>query len=155
VSVIEPDAEDRELLDDNVRRAEAAYRDSPDFETQARALSGWREAIRHRLDAVPSAGTIDVPIVVVTSDGDPVGRSSDREPAIWPMTLDRYFEGVPKRFHDAERYVVSRTIPLVWHGERPKPHELRVMGLDGWWCGPIEPQVSAARLELYLTAETR
>jgi hypothetical protein len=38
------DAEDHELLDSNIRSAEAAFRDAPEFETAARALSGWRES---------------------------------------------------------------------------------------------------------------
>ena len=48
---VELDSEDRALLDRNITEAEAAYKAAGDFETQARALSGWREA-RPRLDAV-------------------------------------------------------------------------------------------------------
>ena len=54
------DAEDRELLDANIRSAERAYRDAPDFETAARALSGWREAPAQRLTAPQRPDVIDV-----------------------------------------------------------------------------------------------
>jgi hypothetical protein len=50
--VTDLDVGDHELLDNNIRAAEDAYRAAPDFETAARALSGWREALAQRLDAV-------------------------------------------------------------------------------------------------------
>jgi hypothetical protein len=110
---LDPDAEDRGLLNDNVSHAEAAYRDAPDFETAARALSGWREAIIQRLDAVVSPAAIEVPVVVMSSDGTKV-EGPFSGPGTWRMRPEDYWRGVPKRFRDPGRFVVRRTIKLRW-----------------------------------------
>ena len=55
--VTEPDREARGLLDDNIAQAEAAYRNAGDFETSARALSGWREALLQRIELPPGIPT--------------------------------------------------------------------------------------------------
>jgi hypothetical protein len=66
--VPELDADDHELLDGNVQAAEAAYRDAPDFETAARALSGWRESLMQRLDAVKAPEGIPMQYRVIFTD---------------------------------------------------------------------------------------
>jgi hypothetical protein len=64
------DAEDRELLDANISAAEAAFRDASDFETAARALGGWREALHQRLDAAGDDEPFQVPFPTLAfSDG--------------------------------------------------------------------------------------
>jgi hypothetical protein len=117
----EADAEDRELLDANVREAEAAYRDAPDFETGARALSGCREAIMQRLDAAPAGGTVEVPLQIALADGTLIG-----EPQVIRVRLEEHFRGVPKRFRDPARFVVQRRLRLNFPAvptETPQPGE--------------------------------
>jgi hypothetical protein len=117
----DPDESDRELLDHNVKAAEDAYSTSADFETQARALSGLREAITHRLDAQPKAQAIEVPIVVRLADGTPLGQNGTNriDPSV-------YWRGVPKRFRHADRYVVQRTIALAWPPDTPHQDVIKV-----------------------------
>jgi hypothetical protein len=115
--VCDLDPDDHELLDGNVRAAEAAYRDAPDFETAARALSGWRESLMQRLDAVPAPEGVPMQYRVPFTDEQ--GRYSEasaprREPATFMMPLEVYFRGVPKRFRDVGRFTVERTIHLGW-----------------------------------------
>ena len=105
--VSDPDPEQRELLDRNIAEAQAAYRNGGDFETCARALSGWREALHQRLDAVRTVGTIEVPLVVTLHDGTQLPGGG-----IVRQSLDECFAGVPKRFRDAGRFVVHRSIEL-------------------------------------------
>ncbi|MDP9297631.1 MAG: hypothetical protein M3O98_03060 [Actinomycetota bacterium] len=127
--VADLDADDRELLDGNIAQAEAAYRDASDFETAARALSGWREAILQRLDAVKAPEGIDVQYLVVFTDeqGNPSESAAPgREPATFKMPLADYFRGTPKRFHDVERYRVERTVYLQWHPATVAPEDLKV-----------------------------
>ncbi|MEX0985354.1 MAG: hypothetical protein WD096_09950 [Actinomycetota bacterium] len=102
------DDEDRGLLDRNVTAAEDAFRRAPDFETAARGLSGLREAILQRLDAVPAPVPVEVPVVVKTAEGTPLGTGT------WPMQPEAYWRHVPRRFRDPERYTVSRVIRLGW-----------------------------------------
>jgi hypothetical protein len=111
------DADDHELLDGNVREAEAAFRDAPDFETAARALSGWRESLMQRLDAVPAPEGVPMQYRVAFTDEQ--GHYSEasaprREPATIMMPLEVYFRGVPRRFRDVGRFTVERTIHLGW-----------------------------------------
>jgi hypothetical protein len=125
------DADDHELLDGNVREAEAAFRDAPDFETAARALSGWRESILQRLDAVKVPEGIPMQFQVVFTDEE--GNLSvvpdrnnrpRREPATFLMPLADYFRGTPRRLHDPEHFRVERTIHLEWNG--PGHQDLKV-----------------------------
>jgi hypothetical protein len=115
--VFDLDADDHELLDSNIRAAEAAFRDAPDFETAARALSGWRESLMQRLDAVPAPEGVPMQYRVAFTDEQ--GHYSEapaprREPATFMMPLEVYFRGVPKRFRDVGRFTVERTIHLGW-----------------------------------------
>jgi hypothetical protein len=117
--VFDLDADDHELLDSNIRAAEAAFRDAPDFETAARALSGWREAILQRLDAVKAPEGIPMQFRLVFTDEE--GNVSEpaaprREPATFLMPLADYFRRTPRRFHDPDRFRVERTIHLEWNG---------------------------------------
>ena len=121
--------EDRELLDGNIEAAIAAFRNAGDFETRARALAGWREALMQRLDATGDPEPIDVP-VVVTYDGTPTGGGA-------PVRLSpaHYRRGVPQRFRDRSRYAVARTVRLTWEGKDPLPDLVRVYddaGLVVW-----------------------
>jgi len=116
--VSDPDPADRELLDRNIAQAEAAYRDSPDFETQARALSGWRESLHRRLDAVRVVGTISTPIQIAFA-----GQESESPPIA--MSPDRYSAGVPRRFRDLDRYRVERTLRLAF-GKTTADEEIKV-----------------------------
>jgi hypothetical protein len=121
------DAEDHELLDSNIRSAEAAFRDAPDFETAARALSGWRESILQRLDAVSTPEGIPMQYRLVFTDEE--GNLSEpaaprREPPTFLMPLADYFRGTPRRFHDPDRFRVERTIHLEWNG--PGRQDLKV-----------------------------
>jgi hypothetical protein len=119
--VEDPDREHRDLLDDNIRQAEAAYRDAPDFETAARALSGWREALLQRLDAVRAPGMIEVPVTVTLAGGKPL---PDAKPATAAMSPEVYWKGVPQRLRDPERFDVHRVIRLAFsHVRDPGPGE--------------------------------
>lgn len=105
------EVEDRELLDSNIRSAEAAFRDALDFETAARALSGWRESILQRLDAVKAPKGIPMQFRLAFTDEE--GSLSEpaaprREPAAFLMPLADYFRGTPRRFHDPDRFCVER-----------------------------------------------
>jgi hypothetical protein len=104
--VDDPDESDGDLLDSNVRSAEDAYSSAADFETQARALSGLREAITHRLDVQPKAQAIEVAFGVSLADGTSLngGATHRLDPSI-------YWGGVPKRFR-SDRYIVRRSIRL-------------------------------------------
>jgi transposase len=117
------DQEGLELLDRNIRDAEGAYRDASDFETMVRALSGWREALRARLDSV-RPGTIDVPIEV-TAGGNPLPLpGGDPGPGVFRLTSQQYFDGVPRKLHDPDRFQVQRRIQVQLDGESTQ--ELRV-----------------------------
>jgi hypothetical protein len=100
------DRDSKELLNSNITQAEGAYRDAPDFETAVRGLSGLREAIMQRLDALPPEGTFRVPFVIAFADGRPFSE------AMREITPTEYWEGVPQRFRDRERFTVIRTIAL-------------------------------------------
>jgi hypothetical protein len=123
-----------ELLSANIAQAEAAYRDAPDFETQARALSGWREAFHHRIDATGEDEPVDVPMPTVCfADGRParpawLEREEQRTVKV-PASL--YWAGVPQRFRDRTRYVVSRTITLTWEGQDAVPETIEVLDAEG------------------------
>lgn len=117
----DPDADDRELLDGNIESAMAAYRAAPDFETAARALSGWREAILQRLDAIRQAEAIEVPFIVTHADGTLVEAPAGGKPVVWYMSAVEYWRDVPKRFRDVDRYRVHRVIALQWTaGDHPR-----------------------------------
>jgi hypothetical protein len=125
--VFDLDAADHELLDSNIRSAEAAFRDAPDFETAARALSGWRESILQRLNAVTAPEGIPMRYRVVFTDeeGNPSESPAPRrEPARFTMPLADYFRDIPRRFHDPERFRAERTIHLAWNG--PGRQDLKV-----------------------------
>jgi hypothetical protein len=131
--VEDPDSEHRELLDDNIRQAESAYRDAPDFETAARALSGWREALLQRLDAVRAPGMIEVPVTVTLAGGKPL---PDAKPATATMSPEVYWKHVPQRFRDLDRFVVHRVMHMAFShvrdpgpGESIKVYELGTGGL--------------------------
>jgi hypothetical protein len=133
--VADLDADDHELLDGNIRAAEAAYRDAADFETAARALSGWREAIVQRLDAVKAKAPegIDTQVLVVFTDLD--GNTSEPaavrdEPATFEMPPKTYFRGVPKRFHDVERYRVERMVFLSFTDEASEALKVYEIGTN-------------------------
>jgi hypothetical protein len=106
---VELDPEDRALLDRNLAESVAAYEAAGDFETQARALSGWREAILHRLEAVRAPNAVETRLQVTTSDGEPLGEGASV--AIAPSD---YWQGVPSRFRDVDRFTVERTIKLAF-----------------------------------------
>jgi hypothetical protein len=129
--VSELDTDDHELLDGNVLSAEAAYRDARDFETAARALSGWREALMQRLDAVrvPEGIRTQYHLVFTDEKGNPSKAPAPRrEPATFTMPLEDYFQGVPKRFRDLTRYRVERTIHLEWNGPGHQDLKVRDVG---------------------------
>jgi hypothetical protein len=100
------DDDGRELLDRNVRDAERAYRDAVDFETQARALSGWREALRQRITAVKTPEAVAAPIIDLTFYD--VGEPPPEAP-LTPASVDD--RDVPARFRDP-RFGVRRTVTL-------------------------------------------
>jgi hypothetical protein len=106
--VVQLDGEDRALLDANIGSAEQAYRNAGDFETVARALSGWREAILQRLDAAGAPVPIDVPVRVTQADG----TALDGDEGLWHAPPEAYWRGVPRRFRDSERFAVHRVIKL-------------------------------------------
>jgi hypothetical protein len=118
--VADLDREDRELLDSNIRHAETAYRDAGDFETAARGLSGWREAILQRLDAADAPGMIEIPMKLALADGTPLPGES-----IWPMKPEQYWSGVPKRYRDLERFMVQRVLHLRWADVPDRPDRPR------------------------------
>jgi hypothetical protein len=111
------DAEDLARLDRNVAEAEAAYRDARDFETQARALSGWRESITERLDAVKVADPIAVSQIIALSGGEPLG-----EPTTQLMPAELYWRGIPRRLRNPVRYGVARLLRL--RLDRAQPDEV-------------------------------
>jgi hypothetical protein len=102
------------LLDANIAQAEAAFRNAGDFETAARGLSGWREAITQRVDAIRHPDAIEVPVVITHADGSPLG-----EPMTVPQAAELYWAGVPKRYRDADRFVVHRELALTFVSTRP------------------------------------
>jgi hypothetical protein len=104
---VELDPEDRRLLDRNIAEAEEAYRLASDFETQARALSGWRESLLHRLEAVQAADAIHTRLIVSWPGSDP-----EAEGAALAMRPGDYWTQVPARLRDPDRYTVERTIRL-------------------------------------------
>lgn len=119
------DLEDRELLDRNIAQAEAAYRNASDFETAARALSGWREALHRRLDAMRIPETIEVPVHVTYPGAEPQG-----DPATVKMRVDTYFSGVPMRFRDPDRFTVDRTLRLRF-GTGPADEVIKMYDASG------------------------
>jgi hypothetical protein len=108
------DPELLERLDQNVVVAAELFRSLDGFDAQLRALAGHREAIKMRLEAVRTEGEIEVPGDVVTitdlDGGNPVELSRDER--TYRIPLAAYFAGTPKRFHDATRYSVGRTVSL-------------------------------------------
>ncbi len=120
-------------------QAERAYRGSADFETQVRALAGWREAIAQRVDAAGSAEPIEVSIVLRWPDGSdahPAWLSG--EPATYLESPDVYWAGVPKRYRDLERFECRRRIQLTLPTQPPIPDIVRVYSAArGRSCGRI------------------
>lgn len=115
----ELDADMLEQLEENIVKAAALYRRVGGFENELRALAGHREAVRQRLQIV-RAESVEVPVVIKTEDGNEVAGGGT-----WRPTLAEYFNGVPRRFHDAERYTVQRIIHLQWPaaGTSERPSE--------------------------------
>lgn len=107
----DPDQDMLEQLDENIAEAAKLYRRVGGFENELRGLAGHREAIRLRLEAVKTGGTIDVPIVVTTSDGKPL-PSPGSKPGTWRLTTEQYFTGVPTRFRDPDRFAVQRCVKV-------------------------------------------
>lgn len=101
-----------EQLDANIVEAAQLYRRVGGFENEFRGLAGHREAIRLRLGTVRAPGVIDVPVVVTMVDGTPVSG----EQASWRVGLEQYFQGVPARYRDADRFTVQRKVELRWLG---------------------------------------
>ena len=124
--ISDPDRESLELLDRNIAEAEAAYKAGGDFETQARALSGWREALHRRLDALPAAESVEVPIVVTYP-----GSKPDDDPATARMLLADYFRGIPSNLRDPSRFSVKRTISLAFGKSTPAGVEVKVYDTRG------------------------
>lgn len=110
-----PDREALELLDANIAAAEAAFRSAADFETAARGLGGWREAITQRLDAVRHPSAIEVPVRVSSADG----KALPGPEQVVQMDPETYWAGVPRRFRDSSRFVVHRMIGLSFTSTRP------------------------------------
>jgi hypothetical protein len=106
------DADALEQLDANIAEAATLYRRvGGSFENELRALAGHREAIRQRLEAVRTPGTIEVPVTVTTASGQPLPYP-DSKPGTWKLTPEQYFDGVPTRYRDPDRFTVSRTIQV-------------------------------------------
>ena len=126
---VELDPEDRRLLDDNIAEAEAAYKAAGDFETQARALSGWRESLLHRLEAVQAADAIETRLIVSWPGSDP-----EAEGTALAMRPGDYWAQVPARLRDPDRFRVESTIRLrfavVARGE-PADVAIKVRDRDG------------------------
>lgn len=126
---VELDPEDRRLLDRNIDEAEQAYRLASDFETQARALSGWRESLLHRLEAVQAADAIHTRLIVSWPGSDPEAEGTPTA-----MRPGDYWQGIPARLRDVDRFRVERTIRLRFavaaHGE-PADVSIKVRDRDG------------------------
>jgi hypothetical protein len=101
------DRDDRDLLDAGVAQAMAAFKAAPDFETAARGLSGLREAIAHRLDAVEGADALQTRLAVTRWPGSEPG-----EGVPLAMSSSSYWAQVPARFRDPDRYLVERVVKL-------------------------------------------
>lgn len=122
------DGEDAGLLDSNIAAAEAAFRDAPDFETAARALSGWREALLQRLDAAGRPEPIKVPIRLTFDDGSSADAPwiGDAPPTVIDVAPELYWKGVPQRLRDSTRYEVVRDIRLRLDRGDPLPDGVKV-----------------------------
>jgi hypothetical protein len=134
--------EDRGLLAANVEDALAAYKAAPDFETAARALSGWREAIAQRLDATDDDEPFEVAYPNLTfGDGsrpmpgwlqneftDGMVTEDNPRPGTYTLPAGRYWAGVPQRYRDRTQFVVSRRITLSLAGAVPE--EIRVFDAE-------------------------
>jgi hypothetical protein len=107
----DPDQDMLEQLDENIAEAAKLYRRIGGFENELRGLAGHREAIRLRLEAVKAGGTIEVPIRVL-SGGKPVPLPGVPGQGTWKLTPEQYFDGVPTRFRDPDRFTVHRTIQV-------------------------------------------
>jgi hypothetical protein len=104
------DQEMLEQLDENIAEASKLYRRVGGFENELRGLAGHREAIRLRLEAVKTGGTVEVPVMVTLSDG--TSPSPGSKPGTWTLATEQYFAGVPTRFRDRDRFSVSRVIQV-------------------------------------------
>jgi hypothetical protein len=114
------DDEQRDLLDRSILAASVTFRASSTFDNQTRALQGLREAIRHRLDAVPAPDAITVLWVATLADGTPLeGTLAGPTVEVATSPAD-YWHRVPSRFRDLERYVVNRSIALAFVGGGPR-----------------------------------
>jgi hypothetical protein len=102
-------------LDRNIAESARLVRSVGGFENELRALAGHREALRARIDAITSPEMVQVPVIVTDSDGEPIGGyNSRRPPAVITQTLPEYFDGVPRRFWDSERFDVQRIVHLAF-----------------------------------------
>jgi hypothetical protein len=120
----DPDQESVALLDRNIAEAEQAYRYAGDFETTARALSGWREALRQRLEVVRAPGRIEVPVTV--TNGGTLLPMPGSKPGTWKMAPEEYWAGMPAPFRNADRYAVQRTLRLQWGGDDEAAEDIKV-----------------------------
>jgi hypothetical protein len=108
----EADAGDRELLDANLAQAMEAYRSAPDFETAARALSGWREALVQRMDATRE-GEVEIEHVLALHDGTPIPGATMRV----KVSAAEYWRDVPRKYRDRDRFAVHRVTNLSFTDE--------------------------------------
>ena len=125
---VELDPEDRRLLDRNIAEASEAYKAAGDYETMCRALAGWREALLARLDAVKAPDAIHTRLLIAVADGEPLGDGV--QVAMRPAD---FWSGVPSRFHNLDRFTVSRKIKLRFAVSRGEPSdvEIKVRDRDG------------------------
>ncbi|MGI8615683.1 MAG: hypothetical protein ACR2L4_02715 [Actinomycetota bacterium] len=129
----EADAEMLERLDANVLEAASLYRRVGGFENELRGLAGHREAIRQRLDAVRSEGSIEVPsrinLVFYDPAQGPPSETADAEEPTGPtmrVSLETHFKDVPRHLRDADSYAVKRVVDLSWHGVTPRSTVVKV-----------------------------
>jgi hypothetical protein len=101
--------------------ADQAYRDAADFETQARALSGWREALRQRILAVKP------PKLAPTSTDLKFYAIGQPRPEAPPRPVSADDRDIPKEFQDPARYVVRKILCLSF----AKPTSMDVKVYEG------------------------
>jgi hypothetical protein len=121
--------EDRTLLDNNVRTAEEVYKHATDFETAARALAGWREALLQRIDAAGDEQPVEVPYPTITVNGVTPEWLAGEGTYVVPAA--DYWRRVPQQYRDHERYGVSRSLAIAWHSGDAVPERIHVHDVEG------------------------
>jgi hypothetical protein len=96
-------------------------------------LSGWREALVRQIDAAGGdQEPFEVPFPRFTlGDGSPIDVEWNKPTRAYHVSAAEFWRGVPQRYRDRTRFVVTRKLTLAFSGNPTIPEEIRVFDTAG------------------------